>query len=108
MTTEIEKLGATINSRIQKVVTGRSQVIAEIGTITAGGNLKVPSLSNNIPSGDFVRLKPEVTISEIPPSGDSEEGSGGGQHVDYSQIEAGASVLVIWVNSIPIVMGELE
>lgn len=83
MTSEIEKLGMTINKRMQRVAKGNSSIVAEIGVINAAGNLKVPTLQNTIPKSDCVTIK-------------------------GAEISPGASVLVIWVGNDPIIVGEIE
>lgn len=54
MKNNFEKLGDTLNKRMQKVVGAREGIIAELGTITSNMSLQVASLSNTIPKGDYL------------------------------------------------------
>lgn len=49
-----EKLGLAINNRMQKVISARNTPIAELGEITESLGLKVGSLGNTIPKGDYM------------------------------------------------------
>lgn len=82
--TEIEKFGALINNRIHKVYKARTSVTAEIGIINSGKGLKVGSLSNTIPKGDYL------------------------MNDGIEELADGDIVLVIWCENEPVVAAVLK
>lgn len=79
--TAIEKLANTINNRCSRIQRANKDIVTEIGTINKDLSLKVTSIRNSIPKGDYMYLEPKP--------------------------EAGDSVLVTWVGNEPIVIGKL-
>lgn len=78
----IERLGDLISSQMKRTVEGNSSVIAELGTIGKNKSLKVTSIRNSIPKGQYMITK---TLSE-------------------KGISNGDRVLVIWVGYEPVVI----
>ena len=122
MISEMEKLGNTLNDRMNKVFSGRSSIVAELGTITSDGGLKVPSLSNTIPKGDYLINK---TINRS--ASDTAHGSGSDKitvpdHGSFTvtigmditvtipicPMGPGDRVLVLWCGNDPIVAAVLK
>lgn len=83
MTTEIEKLGLTLDRRIRRVNGANREVFTEVGTIVSGKKLKIPALGN-IPEDEY-------SVCE---------------HV--KDLAAGDEVLVIWSLNEPIIVGKLK
>ena len=121
MRTNIEKLGDTLNKRMQKAATARVSVIAELGTITSNMGLQVASLGNVIPKGDYLISQHLIagstrTVSTTTENGGEHLHEGGekkdGAHKHSLNIEIpselknlapGDRVLVIWCENEPVV-----
>lgn len=54
MRNNFEKLGETLNKRMQSVAGANSVLFAELGTITSNMGLQVYSIRNVIPRGDYL------------------------------------------------------
>lgn len=83
MTSEIEKLGLTIDNRIRRVNGSNREVFTEVGKIASGNKLKIPALGN-IPEDEY-------SVCE---------------HV--KNLAVGDEVLVIWALNEPIIVGKLR
>lgn len=90
MKSNMEKLGETLNKRMQKVAGSRVGIVAELGTITSNLGLKVGSLSNTIPKGDYLIArhlaygKKNGTLTKTK-SGQGTHGHGpSGEHSQYT------------------------
>lgn len=83
MTDSIAKLAETINRRMHTVSSGKIGTIAEVGNIVSNGALEVASLDGKIPRSQYSVLNQKV----------------------YS---SGDTVLVIWADEEPVVIGRLD
>ena len=82
MTSEIEKLGMTLDARMRRVNGSNREIFTEVGKIVSGNKLKIPALGN-IPEDEY-------SVCE---------------HVE--NLSAGDEVLVIWALNEPIIVGKL-
>lgn len=79
MSSHSDALAKTINSQIRKIYKENKDIIVELGTIMSDISLSVPSLSDTIPKGEYMK------------------GRGVGKLAENDV------VLVLWVGSEPIV-----
>ena len=113
--TAIEKLAQTINSRCSGIQRANKDIVMEIGTINKDLSLKVTSIRNSIPKGDYMYLelsallgKFDATISPAIDTVSNISITPGKEKVTIiPKLEAGDSVLVTWVGNEPIVIGKL-
>lgn len=109
MTSEIEKLGDTLNSRMQHVQNATKGMGPEIGTITSGLGLKVGSVNNTIPRGAYL-VSRNLTMSN--PTASTNEVNNHKHTVSLpaklGAFKAGDRVLVIWCGYEPVVVAVLE
>ena len=105
----IEKLGETLNKRIQNVFNAREGVIAELGTINGSLGLKVDSLSNAIPKGQYL-ISTRLTMGST--GADFTTTTTDGYHAhnhrvnlpaELRSLKSGDRVLVIWCGNEPVV-----
>ena len=116
----IERLGNLFTSQIKRTVDGNKSIIAELGTIGANLSLKVSSVKNAIPKGQYM-LSRSLTLGS---SGSkltvTKSGQGKHEHTDIEEsgehnhdvvipdkmrsIRSGDRVLVIWVGSEAVVV----
>lgn len=95
MMKNMKKLGETLMGNMQNVARSNSNIVSELGTITAKMGLQVPSLGNEIPKGDYlvsIHLKAGEAGSVMAktatgqgthphgPSGSHSQESGSGSH----------------------------
>lgn len=88
----IEEFGRMVNEQIHNVVRGNKGITLELGTIGANMSLKVSSLGNAIPKGDYMvslHLKLDTT-SGLPSQ--------------LRGLRKGDRVLVAWVGTEPVVI----
>lgn len=83
MSSEIEKLGKTLDARISKKIGGNKDLLPEIGAIQSNGGLKVNTVGNTIPRGDYMVSK-ELNLN------------------------SGDRVLVIWCGHEPVVVSVIK
>ena len=109
MTSEIEKLGVTLNNRMQGVRNAGKGMGPEIGTITSGLGLKVGSVSNTIPKGDYLVSRDLTMSSPLATTSKAEDHT----HTvplpsKLGALKSGDRVLVIWCGYEPVVVAVLE
>ena len=76
----IERLGELLSNQMKRTVDGNASVTAELGTIGDHKSLKVTSIRNSIPKGQYMLTKSAKNVS------------------------TGDRVLVIWVGYEPVVV----
>lgn len=107
MKSNMEKLAETLNARMQKVVKAREDVTAELGTITSNLGLKVSSVGNTIPKGDYLIAR-HLTYGEKDAKLTVTKNENAHTHdvlipESMRSPKAGDRVLVIWCGYEPVV-----
>lgn len=106
MQTNIEKLGATLNKRMQQAAKARTGITAELGTITSDRGLQVASLGNVIPKGDYL-ISSHLTGRKTRTVSTSKEDNHTHSvdiHSELRNLAPGNRVLVIWCENEPVVV----
>lgn len=100
----IERLGNLLSSQMKNTVTGNTSIVAELGSISSNLSLRVASLKNSIPKGQYM-ISRSLTIGD---DGEKLTETDSGMEVIIPEtmrsVKAGDRVLVIWVGSEPIVI----
>ena len=109
MKSNIEKLGETINKRVQDTFGARTAIIAELGTVTGNLGIQVASVGNIIPKGAYL-ISTRLTMGEKDAefTGTTTDGYHPHSHraklpEEMRSIKAGDRVLVIWCGNEPVV-----
>ena len=109
--TEKEKLALELQRRMQVVNAANTAMFPEIGTITGSVGLKLSSVNNTIPKGEYL-VSRILTFDSSQPFTTTEI-TGEHDHKvplpkKLSPLKSGARVLVIWCGYEPVVVSVLE
>lgn len=109
MTNAFEKLGDTLNNRMCRVNRSNQALSPEIGTITGGLGLKVGSVSNTIPKGDYL-VSRDLTMSNPMTTTSTVEDHAHNVTLPskLGPLKSGDRVLVVWCGYEPVVVAVLE
>lgn len=107
MKSNIEKLGETINKRVQDTFGARTAIIAELGTVTGNLGIQVASVGNIIPKGAYL-ISTRLTMGEKDAEFTGTTTDSAHSHKvklpeELRSLKAGDRVLLIWCGNEPVV-----
>jgi len=114
MTSNIQRLGETLNARMKKVSNAAVPITVELGTINSNLSLTTDSLQATIPKGSYmvdIRLAAESYRTEKTKHTHTgaDHSHTGGEHdhrlpEEFRELEGGDRVLVVWCGHEPVVV----